>query len=111
MSEATEAAGAQRNWWESPFERRSVQLKMGVWAEDGTRLGYVRAMSRDGLRVRPNKRAREAFLIPLEAIVGLTADGVRVRGAASAYALQPEVKDPAAVSAHTLPLADTLLAH
>ncbi|MBF5041589.1 hypothetical protein FGE12_04260 [Aggregicoccus sp. 17bor-14] len=111
MSEATDTAAAQRNWWESPFERRSVQLKMGVWAEDGTRLGYVSAMSRAGLSVRPHKRARSAFHIPLEAIVGLTADGVRVRGAAGGYALGPETGDPAAVSAHTLPLADTLLAH
>lgn len=108
MSEASEAAASQRNWWESPFERRSVQLKMWVWTEDGQRLGRVSAMSRDGLSVRPKPHTRVAYHVPLEDIVGLAADRVRVRGPATAYALAPEVRDPARVSAHTLPLADTL---
>jgi hypothetical protein len=108
VSEASEAAASQRNWWESPFERRSVQLKMWVWTEDGQRLGRVSAMSREGLSVRPRPRAHVAYHVPIQDIVGLTADHVRVRGPATAYALAPEVRDAAQVSAHTLPLADTL---
>lgn len=104
----SEAAAGQRNWWESPFERCSVQRGMWVWTEDGQRLGRVCHMTGTALEVRPRPRARVGYRVPVADIVGLTADRVRVRGPATAYELGPERSDPATVSAHTLPIADTL---
>ena len=106
MAEMTQ--GGERNWWESPFERRSVQRKMWVWTEDGQPLGRVARMSGAALEVRPRLHARVGYRVPVEDIVGLTADGVRVRGTAASYPLAEVPRHLPEVEEHTLPVPDSL---
>ncbi|HET9450079.1 MAG TPA: PRC-barrel domain containing protein [Aggregicoccus sp.] len=107
MSGTTESG--ERNWWETPFERRSVQVGMTVWTEDGQRLGRVGHMSGALLHVRPRTFSRAAYRVPVADIVGLGAGGVRVRGPRSAYALAREALEPGEVPEHTLPVPDSAL--
>jgi hypothetical protein len=98
------------NWWETPFERRSVQVGMSVWTEEGRRLGRVSHIYGAVLEVRPRAFSRAAYHVPVAQIAGLRADGVWVRGPASDYALEPRGRgEPAGVPGHTLPLPDSLL--
>jgi hypothetical protein len=105
----SEVSGSgERNWWESPFERRSIQRKMWVYTEDGQRLGRVSRMTGAALEVRPRPHGHVAYVVPVADIVGLTADAVRVRGPAAAYPLGEAPRTLPEPEEHTLPLADTL---
>ncbi|MBN1206073.1 MAG: PRC-barrel domain containing protein [Myxococcaceae bacterium] len=67
-------------WWDSPFERRSIQAEMRVQTLEGTRLGRVFLIGREVLYVRPWRFSRREFAVPLSRVVRVTGRGVYVEG-------------------------------
>lgn len=94
-------------WWDSPFERRSIQPGMWVVDESGTRLGRLFNIGQTHLEVRPERfRRHGAFAVALDRVVGLTAKEVRVRGVGDEVRepLEPGGLGRTQVLTHTLPV-------
>lgn len=91
----------------SPFRRRSIQPGMWVVAEDGARLGRVFLIRESVMEVRPRRFSAEGFAVALDRIVGVDANEVRVRGAASEVRQPLDEAVQRQLIMHTLPLAVT----
>jgi hypothetical protein len=100
------------DWHASPLARRSIQLGMWVETEDGTRLGRVWRIGEQALTVKPRRRSHEAVYVPLERVVGLGVEAVRVRGsAAELRSLPPPDAGARDIPTEVLPLPESLVAH
>jgi hypothetical protein len=75
-------------WWESPFERRSIQYWMKVHDQDGKVLGRVACIGETVLFVR-RRFSRKVWAVPLSRVARVTGRGVYVSGRAR-EALEPE---------------------
>jgi hypothetical protein len=97
------------DWTASPLERRSIQLRMWVETEDGTRLGKVCRIGERALTVRPRGLRSHPLHVPLERVVGLGARAVRVRGSAEELrALPPPEPGGRDIATEILPLPESL---
>jgi hypothetical protein len=76
-------------WWDSAWERRSIQSGMRVWTQQGTRLGRVLLIGQDVLYVQPWSLSRRRFAVPLSRVTRVTGKGISVTGAPS------ELREPA----------------
>lgn len=69
------------DWWESPFERRSIQHAMKVRDQEGRVLGRVACIGETVLFVR-QRFSRKLWAVPLSHVERVTGDGVYVSGRA-----------------------------
>jgi len=77
----------ETHWWDSPFERRSIQHAMKVRDEDGTVLGRVAGVGQTVVFMR-KRFSRELWAVPLSHVERVTGEGVYVSGKAFG-ALEP----------------------
>jgi hypothetical protein len=77
----------ETHWWDSPFERRSIQHAMKVRDEDGHVLGRVAGIGETVVFMR-KRFSRELWAVPLSHVLRVTGEGVFVSGKAL-EALEP----------------------
>ncbi len=75
-------------WWESPFQRKSIQHWMKVLDPDGKVLGRVDCVGETVVFVR-KRFSRKLWAVPLARVERVTGKGVHVAGRA-AEVLEPE---------------------